>query len=187
MIEGYEKVGRNDMIKRISVLLDSKSFEALNKLMNEKHLKISDVVRLSIMNYYNQEMGGKNVEGLSKYAQYLSDGSHLILDIELFASLLSSIDTKSESFWKNVEMEGHKHGVYYRSIGLTDIEEILRQKEVKNWFKIRKESDECFLLILPSSEVQKFMKHFLIGLSTALDASLEIKEIGTRNLLVRKI
>ena len=52
MIESYENMSERNTFKRISVLLDKKTFEALNKLMQRKHLKISDVVRLSIMHYF---------------------------------------------------------------------------------------------------------------------------------------
>ncbi len=187
MIESYEKVEKNNNFKRISVLLDGRALDALNKLMVKKHLKISDVVRLSILHYFQQEIGGKkNLENVEKFAQFLSDGSHLIIDIEMLASLLSEAK-KMDDFWKVIETEGYRHGIYFKSIGIKDLEEVLKQKESKNWFKLRVEADGCYILSLPASEIQKLMKHFLKGLANAMGIKLEIKEIGTRKLLVRKI
>ncbi len=189
MIESYEKVERSGTLKRISVLLDEKTLNALIKLMNKKHLKISDVVRLSIMHYSRHELGDKSeLEDLEKYAQYLTDGSHLIVDIEILTLLLSEANGKKpDSFWKDVEMDGARHGIYYKSIGIEDVEEILKQMEIKNWFRLRLEPGGCYFLILPGPEIQKFLKHFLKGLFEAMDMKLEIKEIGTRNLIIRGV
>jgi DNA-binding Lrp family transcriptional regulator len=188
MIESYEKLERNGTLKRISVLLDERTLNALIKLVNKKHLKISDVVRLSIMYYSQHELGDRSgLEDLEKYAHYLTDGSHLIVDIEMLTSLLSETNEKKpDSFWKDIETDGHRHGVYYKSVGIEDLEEILKQMEIKNWFKLRLEPGGCYFLILPSPEIQKFLKHFLRGLFEALDMKLEIKEIGTRNLIIRE-
>jgi|Deesub1362A_J573_1020465.scaffolds.fasta_scaffold00378_7 hypothetical protein len=188
MIESYEKVERNGTLKRISVLLDERTLNALTKLMNKKHLKISDVVRLSIMHYSRHELGDRSgLEDLEKYAQYLTDGSHLIVDIEILTSLLSEVnEKKSDNFWRDVEMDGHRHGIYYKSVGVEDVEEILKQMEIKNWFKLRLEPGGCYFLILPGPEIQKFLKHFLKGLFEAMDMKLEIKEIGARNLIIRE-
>ena len=186
MIESYEKVEKSDTLKRISVLLDEKTFDALNKLMNKKHLKISDVVRLSIMHYSQYELGDKSsIKDLEKFAQYLSDGSHVIMDIEILTSLFHGMG-KDENFLKAAEMDGHRHGVYYKSVGIEDVEEILKQMEIKNWFKLRVESG-CYILILPAPEIQAFLKRFLEGLFETMGISVEVKEIGARNLIVRKI
>ncbi len=184
MIESYEKLDKKDTFKRISVLLDKKTFDALNKLMNKKHLKISGVVRLSIIHYFQHEIGEKsNLDELEKIAQYLNDGSHLIIDIETIITIINAVNDPKK-FWENVEMDGYRHGIYYKSIGLDDLDEILKQMVTKNWFKLRVESDNCYLLILPTPELQKFLKYFIKGLANALNVKIKIKEIGGRNLIL---
>ena len=162
--------------KRISVVLDKKTFEALNTLVQRKHLKISDVVRLSIMHYFQQVENKSNSDKLRKIAHYLSDGSHLIVDIETLISLLRGRFT--------AEKDGFKLGEYYKSIGINDFLEILRQLEIKNWFKLRLESENCYLLTLPDPKLQKYVKQFLKGLSDFLDIKIKIKEIGERILVI---
>ncbi len=184
MIESYENLDKKDTFKRISVLLDKKTFEALNKLMNRKHLKISDVVRLSIIHYFQHEIGERsNLDELEKIAQYLTDGSHLVIDIEMLITILQAAQDISK-FWEDVETDGYRHGIYYKSIGLDDFGEILNQMVVKNWFKLRVESEDCYLLILPAPELQNFLKYFIKGLAKALDVNVKIKEIGGRNLIL---
>ncbi len=166
------------------MILDKKTFEALNKLMQRKHLKISDVVRLSIMHYFQHEIGEKsNLDELEKIAQQLTDGSHLVIDIETLIALLKEADNKNR-FWEIAERDGFKQGVYYKSIGIDDFIEILKQMEIKNWFKLRLESENCYLLILPAPELQSYIKHFINGLSTALSINVKVKEIGERWLLL---
>lgn len=187
MMEYYENVSEQNKFKRISVLLDKKTFEALNKLIQRKHLKISDVVRLSIMHYFQHEIGEKsNLDELEKIARQLTDGSHIVVDLETFIALLKRANDKNlDGFWEIAEKDGFKQGVYYKSIGIDDFVEILKQMEVKNWFKFRMESENCYFLILPAPELQKFLKHFIKGLSEALAIKVKVKEIGERNLIIR--
>ena len=188
MIESYERVDKNEALKRISVLLDSRTLDALNKITSRKHLKISDVVRLSILHYSKHELEETpNQEDLSKFAKFL-DGSHLVVDIELLSSLISEIErSKCDTLWSAIEIDGQRHGLYYKSIGVNEVEEILKQKEIKNWFKLRIESDNSYLLILPAPEFQKFLMYFLKGLFEAMELKVEIKQIGTRNLFIRDL
>ncbi len=187
MIESYENMSERNTFKRISVLLDKKTFEALNKLMQRKHLKISDVVRLSIMHYFQHEVGEKsNLDELEKIAQQLTDGSHLVIDLETLIALLNEPNNKKlDRLWEIAERDGFKQGTYYKSIGINDFVEILRQMELKNWFKFRMETENCYLLILPAPELQKYLKHFIKGLSEALNIKVKVKEIGERNLIIR--
>ena len=187
MMESYENMSERNTFKRISVLLDKKTFEALNKLMQRRHLKISDVVRISIMHYFQHEVGEKsNLDELEKIAQQLTDGSHLVIDLETLIALLNEANNKKlDKVWEIAERDGFKQGTYYKSIGISDFVEILKQMELKNWFRLRMETENCYLLILPAPELQKYIKHFIKGLSEALNINVKVKEIGERNLIIR--
>ncbi len=186
MTDSYETTSDGRMFRRVSVLLDGKTFEALNTLMQKKHLRISDIIRLSIMHYFQHEMGEKSdLSDLEKIVQELMDGSHLIVDLETVVLLLKNLDGNSEKFCKIAEKDGYKHGSYYKSVGIDNFEEILKRFELKNWFKLRSESENCYFLTLPDPELQKYIVSFLRGLSEALGIKVEIKNISERNIILR--
>ena len=185
MTESYENSSKRNTFKRISVILDKKTFDALSKLMQKKHLKISDIVRLSILHYFQHEEKS-NLDEIEKIAQRLTDGSHLVIDLETLIALLNEAnDKRLDRIWEIAERDGFKQGMYYKSIGINDFVEILRQMELKNWFRFREESENCYMLILPAPELQKYIKHFVKGLSEALNIKVKVKEIGERNIILR--
>ena len=186
MTESYETLPDKKMFRRVSVLLDAKTLEALNKLMQKKHLRISDIVRLSIMHYFEHEMGERSDwSEFEKIAQELMDGTHIVTDLETVVSLLKELDGNSDKFYKIAEKDGYKQGLYYKSLGIDDFEEILKHIELKNWFKLRSESKNCHLLILPDPELQGYILHFLKGLSEALGLDAEIQKISERNIILK--
>ncbi len=188
MTEVYETISEKKMFRRVSVLIDGKTLEALNTLMKKKHLRISDVIRLSIMHYFQHEIGGKSDLGeLEKIVQQLADGSHLVTDLETLISLLKELKLtgNSERLQEIAERDGFKEGLYYKSIGINDFVEILKQMELKNWLKLRTESNNCCLLILPAPELQEYLSHFIKGISRAFDMRVKIEKIGERNIVLR--
>ena len=99
--------------------------------------------------------------------------------------MLNEIDKGSDKFWKLTEEEGYRHGIYFKSIDLTDLREILKYTEYKNWFKL-KISSGCYTLVLPIPHSKKFIKAFLRCPFKALNISVDIIEAPRTLLLVEK-
>ncbi len=183
----YMECGSHEGIRRISVALDPETFRALRELTKKRGQTISQVVRSSIMMAYQSELEDTpSLKELVIYAELLHGGDHVILDIELWDAMLNEIEkSNSEEFWKLTEEEGYRHGIYFKSIDLTDLREILKYTEYKNWFKL-KISSGCYTLVLPIPHSKNFIKAFLRGLFKALDISVDIIEAPRTLLLVER-
>ncbi len=183
----YIEYGNHEGFRRISVALDPETFRALRELTKKRGQTISQVVRSSIMMAYQSELEDTpSLKELAIYAELLHGGDHVIIDIELWDAMLNEIEKYgSDEFWKLTEEEGYRHGIYFRSIELTDLREILKYTEYKNWFKL-KISSGCYTLVLPTPHSKNFIKAFLRGLFRALDISVDIVEAPRTLLLVEK-
>ncbi len=162
-------------IKRISIALDPDMFNRLKELARNRGQTISQIVRSAIMDILESEFRGNSRE-LNIYADFLSAGEHVIVSAELWVEMLRELENSaSNRFWESVEDEGYRRGLYYKSIGLNSLRDILNHLKYKNWFRL-KITKNCYMLILVTSNVRKFLMKYLTGILKALRASVEISE-----------
>jgi transcriptional regulator with XRE-family HTH domain len=173
-------------IKRISVALDDKTDELLNKLVCRKNMTVSDIVRLSIVTYSELESGDSaiDVEKLKRYSNLLYGGENIMVDIELWTSILDELNEYgSEKIWKHVETIGKMYGVQFRNIGLKDIKQTLKNMEATNWFSLKTNDNGNYTLILRAKNEGKLLKIFLNSMFAAQKIPVEIIE-GVRKIIV---
>ncbi|MFO7966461.1 MAG: ribbon-helix-helix protein, CopG family [Archaeoglobaceae archaeon] len=178
------KTRAND-IHRISVALDSNTYELLQSLTEKKNSTVSNVVRNAIETYQKLNKNNQtDVEVLSRYSELLYGGENVIVDIELWACILDELNEKDpKKFWEHVARIGSEYGFHYKKMGITDIEGVLSQLETMNWFKLKTNGDKSYVLILRTRNVEKLLKVFLENLFSAQETPVEIME-GLRKLII---
>jgi len=181
-MKNFEK--DSERIKRISVALDTETFDTLYQIVKKRRQTISEIVRSAIIHYSESESKGyPNIENLELCAELLAGGGHVVVDLELWIAMLNELNEKaSEQFWEVTRKEGHKHGVYYKNVGVTELEDVLRHSQVKNWYTLRAEKN-CYLLIFSAQAIRNFLKTYLEGMFDALDVDVDITE-GMRSFII---
>ena len=111
------------------------------------------------------------------YMDLLSSGEHVILDVDhwlLFLGLIES-SPEAEKFWDEHKKVARSHKEQLRNKVHT-VEELLTRLEVCNFFRITKNSENDFTLILGSELPKKFVRIFIEEFFAALGVKAEIKE-----------
>ncbi len=93
--------------------------------------------------------------------------------------------TASSDFWEIAEMEGYRRGIYYKSVGLESLGDILKHIQHINWFKL-KVNKNCYTLTLATSSTRKLIIKFLSGIFRALNINPEINEFQRSLLIVER-
>ncbi|RLI89015.1 MAG: CopG family transcriptional regulator [Archaeoglobales archaeon] len=184
-MEYGEEYGEVREIRRISVALDPETFRMLREISNRKKQTISHIVRTAIRTQYESELWERHPEA-EVYVDFLSGGENVILSLELWDAMLEELNEKaSNEFWEIAEREGYKRGVYYKSIGLGNLQDILKHIQHKNWFKVKVDKN-CYTLTLIASSARKLVTKFLGGLFKALNIDAEVIEFQRSLLIIEK-
>lgn len=177
-------------MKRISVALDDKTDELLDSLVNKKNMTVSDIVRMSIVAYYELE-GEENeldMEKLKKYAKLLYGGESVIVDIELWACILDELNERgSEKIWERIKSIGEMYGVQFKNMGFKNVLQTLRFLEATNWFRLKTNGNGNYTLILRTRNQSRLLKVFLKTMFDAMDIPVEITNSLRKMTVVNKI
>jgi hypothetical protein len=187
---GYEKENRHTKIPyRLTISLDEKSLKILKDISfkeNEKNL--SQVVRKAIYMYYTIKIDlnfQRDIEWLRNWVNALSTGEHLIIDVEHWSTFFELLfnNISKEDLLQKVRESGLSHGVQYAKRGINTIEEIVRTIERANWYEIKKEDEDTFVLILKEPRSCEFVKTFLEGIFESQNKNINIIK-GSGKLIV---
>jgi isopropylmalate/homocitrate/citramalate synthase len=107
----------------------------------------------------------------------LSEGEHVILDLDHLVILLEIVEEcNDERFW-NVHKEIAKN--HAEQFSGMEIEKILRRLEICNFFRLGKTGNE-YILVFGSNYIKKFVREFLEEIMKELNKKVEIKENLTK-------
>jgi len=164
---------------RITVAFDKVTANLLEKISNETKSSQSEIMRRALRFYSeNRAMeDAKTRKKLHTYMDLLLGGEHIILDVDhwlLFLKLAESSSEK-EGFWKEHRNVARSHTEQLKAKVLT-AEELLARLEVCNFFRITKNSERDFTLVLGSELPKKFVRIFLEEYFSGMGAKAEIKE-----------
>jgi hypothetical protein len=164
---------------RITVAFDQSTASLLEKISKERGLSQSEIMRRALRFYYENRAieDVATRKKLYAYMDLLLGGEHVILDVDhwlLFLKLVKSSPGK-ESFWKEHRDVARSHTEQLKTKVLT-AEELLARLEVCNFFRITKNSENDFTLVLGSELPKKFVKIFLEEYFTGMGVKAEIKE-----------
>ncbi len=168
--------------RRISVAVDDKITQLLEKLSKNENKTISDVIRAAIVTYAEMVEGHTDVEHIKKYEELLMKRDHVIVDIEIWIALLDYINKQAdEKLWETIESIGYESGLEFKLKGLS-FKDVLKHLEFKNISETRYEDGVAVLTLTSRSEV-KILTHYLRGVLKALNIDAEILP-GVRKIVI---
>jgi Arc/MetJ-type ribon-helix-helix transcriptional regulator len=164
---------------RITIALDEETSDLIAKLRKEKKSSQSELIRQALRFYWeNRGLVDASLKNKTKfYTDLLLSGEHVILDVDhwlLFLELVES-SPKNEYFWEKHREVAKSHAAQLSSKVLS-VEELLARLEACNFFKVAKNSESDFTLILGSETTKKFIKMFIEEYFLAAGLKVEVKE-----------
>ncbi len=172
--------------KRLSVSLNDESAEILQELKEDMDCSKAKVIREALKHLYAAEEFGTDLQVVETYLDFLAKGEHVIVDVEHWNSLFEEIDDGSEEFWEEVEDIGEQHWDEYYDKGLRTIPEILEYVEKTNWYKLNRNSERDYTLVINVENSKEFVKKFLKSLFRASPHEVRISE-GRRKLRINVV
>jgi hypothetical protein len=168
---------------RITVAFDQPTASLLEKISKEAELSQSEIMRRAIR-FYNEN---KSLEDpamhkkVNAYLDLLSSGEHVILDVDHWLLFLSMIESspEKEKFWAKHREIAQSHKEQLQSKVHT-AEQVLVRLENCNFFRITKNSEKDFTLVLGSELPKKFVRVTIEEFFAALGIKAEIKENLTK-------
>jgi len=164
---------------RITVAFDQPTANLLEKLSKEAELSQSEVMRRAIKFYYeNREMLDPAVrKKIATYMDMLMTGEHVILDIDHWLLFLRLVETSpnAEKFWEEHRKVAQSHRDQLKS-KVRSAEEVLRRLETCNFFRLNKNSEKDFTLVLGSEFPKRFVRITIEEFFSAVGIKADIKE-----------
>ncbi len=168
---------------RITVAFDQPTAGLLEKISREAELSQSEIMRRALR-FYNEN---KSLEDpvmhkkVNAYLDLLSSGEHVILDVDHWLLFLSMIEfsPEKEKFWAKHREIAQSHKEQLQSKVHT-AEQVLVRLENCNFFRITKNSEKDFTLVLGSELPKKFVRVTIEEFFAALGIKAEIKENLTK-------
>ena len=164
---------------RITVAFDSLTANLLEKISREEGLSQSEIMRRALRFYSENRVLENNAtrEKIYTYMDLLLNGEHIILDVDhwlLFLKLVESSPSREE-FWEEHRLVARSHREQLEA-KVISVEELLTRLEVCNFFRVTKNSNEDFTLVLGSELPKTFIKIFLEEYFAGMGVKAEIKE-----------
>jgi hypothetical protein len=164
---------------RITVAFDQSTANLLEKISKETELSQSEIMRRALR-FYNENKVMLDPALRKKayaYMDLLLSGEHVILDVDhwlLFLSLIES-SPEQEKFWSAHRAVAQSHKEQLKSKVRT-AEDVLTRLETCNFFRMTKNSEKDFTLILGSEVPKKFVKILIEEFFSAIGVKAETKE-----------
>ncbi len=168
---------------RVTVAFDKSTADLLEKISSEAEVSQSEIVRRALK-FYNENKALEDPavkKKVQSYMDMLLNGEHVILDIDHWIMLLDLISSSPnrEKFWKEHKELAKSHWEQLRS-KVNGVEEFLLRLEACNFYRLTRNANNDFTLILMSEVTKDFIKIFLETYFAAMGINAEIKENLTK-------
>lgn len=164
---------------RITIALDEETTGLLERLKEEFKGSQSELMRRALRFYWERRSLTDHVPNLKFYADLLPSGEHLILDVDhwlLFLRMLQEVPPEArERFWAGCRSVAESHGEQL-SGRVRTVEELLTRLEACNFFKLKRDSERDFTLMLVSDSAKEFVKRVVQEFAQALGLEVEVRE-----------
>jgi hypothetical protein len=164
---------------RVTIALDPQTSKLFEELKAETKLSQSGLIRKALQFYSENKklMDRHGTDRINTYVDMLADGEHVILDIDHFFMFLKLVEGsgKAEKFWEDHKKVAQSHGEHLTP-KVKSPEDFLERLEACNFFKLSKNSDSEFTLILYSDITKKFVKTLVEDVLVEMGHNIEIKE-----------
>ncbi|MFQ5999940.1 MAG: ribbon-helix-helix protein, CopG family [Candidatus Bathyarchaeia archaeon] len=164
---------------RITVAFDEEASVLLEKMKKEMRLSRSELMRQALRFYHeNKAIADISMrKKLYSYMDMLLCGEHVILDVDHWLLLLNLIETSPEKdkFWEDCKEVARSHAEQLAGKVRT-VQDLLERLEACNFYRVNKDSESDFTLVLFSEIHKKFVKTFLEGVFAGMGFKAEVKE-----------
>lgn len=164
---------------RVTIALDEETAQLLEKLKEESRGSQSELMRQALRFYWERRGAAEKAPHLGLYADMLPSGEHLILDVDhwlLFLKLLREAPPEAqERFWAGCRAVADSHGEQLTG-KVRSPEDLLTRLEACNFFKLKKDSDRDFTLMLVNDGAKEFVKRVVQEFAEAMGLSIEVRE-----------
>jgi len=164
---------------RITVAFDQSTANLLEKISKDAGLSQSEIMRRALRFYYENRVLENEAtrKKIYTYMDLLLSGEHVILDVDhwlLFLKLVESCPS-GEQFWEEHRDVAKSHTEQLKT-KVRSAEELLTRLEACNFFRITKNSEKDFTLVLGSELPKTFVRIFLEEYFASMGVKATIKE-----------
>jgi hypothetical protein len=167
---------------RVTVAFDETTAKLLDKFCQETGLSQSEIMRRALKVYsQNRQLEDPAVaKRVQMYMDLLLNGEHVILDIDHWISFLRLIGSspEKERFWAEHREVARAHAEQLKAT--ISGEELLMRLETCNFFRLTKNGQRDFTLVLLSENSKDFIKVFLEEFFSAMGIKAEIRQNFTK-------
>ena len=164
---------------RITVAFDQSTAKLLEKLSQEAELSQSEIMRRSLRFYFENKalLDPAIRKKVRTYMDLLLGGEHVILDVDHWLLFLHFIEASPEAakFWEEHRKVAQSHREQLKIKAYT-MEEILTRLENCNFFRMTKNSEKDFTLVLGSELPKTFVRILVEEFFSVAGIKAEIKE-----------
>lgn len=166
--------------RRVTIAFDEESYEIFNRLRYELKKSQSEIVRNALKFYFDYQEFEKYDKGTIKfYVEMLSEGEHIILDVDHWIALLKLVEThpEKEKFFELHRGVARSHSEQFMG---KPAEYVLHRLEACNFFRVNKVGEKDFTLIFGNDLTKEFIRPFLEEVFEGLGIKAEVKEDLTK-------
>jgi hypothetical protein len=174
---------------RITVAFDKPTADLLEKISTEDDVSQSEIMRRALK-FYSENKALADTATKKKvqtYQDMLLNGEHVIIDVDHWLMFLRLIATspEKEQFWKEHRDVARAHWEQLRD-KVHSPEEMLARLETCNFYRLTKNGNSDFTLVLVSEISKDFVRVFLEEYFAAMGVKAEIKENLTKLRVIIK-
>jgi len=159
---------------RITISFDRETAELFEKLKESEKASQSGLLRRALKFYAQyKDMLKDDDDRIRTYVDMLKEGEHLIIDLDhwlLFMKYLEGV----EEFWEDHHEVARAHGEQLPGKTRTP-EALLKRLEACNFFKLKKNSDDDYTLMLGSEKSIRFITVLLEEVLKGMGLRADIK------------
>ena len=168
---------------RITVAFDQTTAKLLEKLSQEAELSQSEIVRRALR-FYNENIQIADPvikKKVHAYMDLLLSGEHVILDVDHLLLFLRFVESSpdAEKFWSEHRKVAQSHEGQLKSKA-NNAEDILERLENCNFFRMIKNSQKDFTLVLGSELQKTFVRILIEEFFTGAGIKADIKDNLTK-------
>ncbi len=166
---------------RVTIALDEETEKLFERLKSETRLSQSELLRRALRFYSeNKEaIDSTKAKKLKTYLEMLSEGEHIILDVDhwhLFLKLLDCLpEDERERFWEAHRAIARSHAEQLAG-KVKSVRDLLERLEACNFYKLGRVSEEEFTLVMGSEANKRFIKEFIEIVAQGIGFKVEMKE-----------
>lgn len=164
---------------RITVAFDPSTAKLLEKLTQEAELSQSEIMRRALRFYFENKALQDPVtrKKVQTYMEMLLSGEHVILDVDHWLLFLHFINASPEAghFWEEHRKVAQSHREQLKS-KVNTVESILTRLETCNFFRMTKNSEKDFTLVLGSEVPKTFVRILIEEFFAVAGIKADIKE-----------